>query len=348
MRTSSLLLLGLALANTSTRAQVQNPGFESTPSCSGAISCTTPYQHWYTFSSGFNPLDYLPRFIQRNGVGGCGFHTIPQNPNAQMHADSWEAFETGTPNPNNTRYASLQINIGGNQIGAVGLYQDLLPYNGPAILSFHAAARGKDQNAPSEIFDIQVAAQATCEDRCNAYADLNWTTVGSITTMSWAYHTVQWQHLTMPIGMAIDRLWIRFVSRDALLQGNPGASFGWRCYLDDITLTPVPLEDLLCGSGIAQQNAPAAYAAPSLTEEVTAELPLIAYPNPSTGTVTIEHGSKNAGALMEWLDEMGRLVLTVALDEDRTVVNMKGLPQGLYLVRIPDGEGHRTIRVAKE
>jgi len=80
----------------------------------------------------------------------------------------------------------------------------------------------------------------------------------------------------------------------------------------------------------------------SAPEAIAAELPLRMYPNPTTGSVTVEWATK---AQLQVIDLGGRVLLETSFT-DRTGLDFSGWDSGIYLIRLFDGEGRtRTERI---
>lgn len=68
------------------------------------------------------------------------------------------------------------------------------------------------------------------------------------------------------------------------------------------------------------------------TETATAEL--TAYPNPTQGTLMVQHAT---GKTVRVYDVQGKLVLTTDLEEGSSKVDVSGLPKGNYLLLVENG-----------
>lgn len=76
------------------------------------------------------------------------------------------------------------------------------------------------------------------------------------------------------------------------------------------------------------------------------------YPNPTEGMVTIEWAGASADALVDVLDVTGRTVVAPRKASpigllSRTAVNLGAFPEGLYFVRLRDGDRQEVRRVTK-
>ena len=79
-------------------------------------------------------------------------------------------------------------------------------------------------------------------------------------------------------------------------------------------------------------------------------------PNPTSGEVVLSYsfeGSTPVSGEIYIEDALGREVVceTITLQPGATrssIVSLKGLPSGIYLVRVSDGVEARTLKVAKE
>jgi Secretion system C-terminal sorting domain len=75
------------------------------------------------------------------------------------------------------------------------------------------------------------------------------------------------------------------------------------------------------------------------------ELPptkLIVYPNPSTGIISVE-SDKNVGVIKVF-DALGRLILNQNATELHTDLDLTGVADGLYIVRI----GNQSFKIVKK
>ncbi|MBK6829257.1 MAG: T9SS type A sorting domain-containing protein [Flavobacteriales bacterium] len=76
------------------------------------------------------------------------------------------------------------------------------------------------------------------------------------------------------------------------------------------------------------------------------------YPNPTEGMVTIEWAGASADALVDVLDVTGRTVVAPRKASpigllSRTTVNLGAYPEGVYFVRLRDGDRQEVRRVTK-
>ncbi len=70
------------------------------------------------------------------------------------------------------------------------------------------------------------------------------------------------------------------------------------------------------------------------------------YPNPADGIVTV---TGKALGQAEVFNTLGQCILTVTSEGDELLIDMKGLPAGIYIVTVTDAEGHKCVKkVVKE
>jgi hypothetical protein len=142
-----------------------------------------------------------------------------------------------------------------------------------------------------------------------------------------------WYHIT-------DTFTSRYGGEQYLLIGNfkstaesdtllvsTGANNGFKSYyyIDDVSV--VALDTL---SGIAE----------------TEQLSFSIYPNPTIETVNID-GKERLGHV-QLVDIQGREVMAEAAHGPRHTLDLSGVPEGIYLLRVTDAEGRRaTQRLVK-
>ena len=72
------------------------------------------------------------------------------------------------------------------------------------------------------------------------------------------------------------------------------------------------------------------------------------YPNPSSERVVIKSGSNSGNQSFKVFDTQGRVVSLGLLDGNRTVIDMRDLPSGVYHIVIVDFEERKlTERILK-
>ncbi|HYQ57368.1 MAG TPA: plastocyanin/azurin family copper-binding protein [Draconibacterium sp.] len=81
------------------------------------------------------------------------------------------------------------------------------------------------------------------------------------------------------------------------------------------------------------------------------ELPLasfILYPNPATNKVTLEYNGFNINTSVRLLDLVGKThTVRTTLLSNKVELDISGLPQGLYLIQLQDGDMHQTQKLIK-
>jgi len=76
-------------------------------------------------------------------------------------------------------------------------------------------------------------------------------------------------------------------------------------------------------------------------------------PNPASDQITIEILDplilNRSGLVVEVMDITGRLVMTMAINENKTTMHIDGLNKGVYFARIADNQNgtYNTIRFVK-
>jgi hypothetical protein len=94
------------------------------------------------------------------------------------------------------------------------------------------------------------------------------------------------------------------------------------------------------------------YGSPSARADVSEEKEVVdeqtvAYPNPTTGNITINTSHfKNGNISLQHRD--GKLIAEEKILGDTHVVKMDGLPEGLYFIRLSDSEKRKVIKVMKQ
>ena len=87
--------------------------------------------------------------------------------------------------------------------------------------------------------------------------------------------------------------------------------------------------------------------ATNVPDVATAEVKL--YPNPTAGTLTIERGDMSKATSVSILDATGRVVMpNRAIPAFRNTLDLGHLPDGLYFVRMLDGDREVVRRITKQ
>jgi len=74
-----------------------------------------------------------------------------------------------------------------------------------------------------------------------------------------------------------------------------------------------------------------------------------AYPNPVGEMLTVQvFGEQGADARISINDITGKLIRTIAVTADKTLINMSGMAQGMYLIQYTDATHSQTIKVNKQ
>lgn len=72
------------------------------------------------------------------------------------------------------------------------------------------------------------------------------------------------------------------------------------------------------------------------------------YPNPTNGSFTIRVNNFNDQSYVEIYNAIGQMVVTEKLKSETTEINLKGLSDGLYYVKVKNTAREKTIRVIKQ
>ena len=72
------------------------------------------------------------------------------------------------------------------------------------------------------------------------------------------------------------------------------------------------------------------------------------YPNPTSGIITIGAGSTSPGARIEIYDFLGNSVLETELHTSHQVIDLRGLPAGVYFLQLRTPNGKLTRKIVKE
>ncbi|MDQ3109828.1 MAG: T9SS type A sorting domain-containing protein [Bacteroidota bacterium] len=87
---------------------------------------------------------------------------------------------------------------------------------------------------------------------------------------------------------------------------------------------------------------------PLSVNEASHDLLVEFYPNPASDNVTVLYHPENGNATLEIYDMTGKIVATEIISKTSTVVDLKKLSPGIYLIRISDGKSWGTARVLKQ
>ena len=81
------------------------------------------------------------------------------------------------------------------------------------------------------------------------------------------------------------------------------------------------------------------------TEELADASPAKLYPNPAVNELTIEELAP--GATLRICDPLGKTVKTIITSQDKTVIDVRGLPAGIYFIEILSGEKRSVQKFVK-
>ncbi len=87
---------------------------------------------------------------------------------------------------------------------------------------------------------------------------------------------------------------------------------------------------------------------PLAVKEISNELFFQLYPNPASDNVTISYHPENGNATLEIYDVTGQLVGTEIISKASTVIDLKKLSPGIYLIRIADGKSSGAAKILKQ
>jgi len=76
---------------------------------------------------------------------------------------------------------------------------------------------------------------------------------------------------------------------------------------------------------------------------------VIAAPNPVKNAVTVRTvGVQASNAIITVTDVTGKVMSTMAVNSNETVIDMNNFAQGIYLIKYTDAEHNETIKVSKQ
>jgi photosystem II stability/assembly factor-like uncharacterized protein len=82
--------------------------------------------------------------------------------------------------------------------------------------------------------------------------------------------------------------------------------------------------------------------------ELTEKKPVILFPNPSDGLVTIRTINAATGSILSITDMKGRTILSKVIQRPDETIDLGSYPKGVYLFRIIDGKEVRCSKLVKE
>ncbi|MNX84180.1 Alkaline elastase YaB precursor [compost metagenome] len=124
-------------------------------------------------------------------------------------------------------------------------------------------------------------------------------------------------------------------------------------------MTPVQMRNLLQSTGIPQgtggnigpipnmQAAILQVQSEFLSVDEVSGLEFIVYPNPATDRLTIKTKDLSAGARVEICNAVGQRVYGAAISEDNAI-DLSSFSQGLYFVKVVDGNRSETKKIIKK
>ncbi|MCY1304256.1 hypothetical protein D9M70_540020 [compost metagenome] len=84
-----------------------------------------------------------------------------------------------------------------------------------------------------------------------------------------------------------------------------------------------------------------------LSVDEVSGLEFIVYPNPATDRLTIKTKDLSAGARVEICNAVGQRVYGAAISEDNAI-DLSSFSQGLYFVKVVDGNRSETKKIIKK
>jgi hypothetical protein len=81
----------------------------------------------------------------------------------------------------------------------------------------------------------------------------------------------------------------------------------------------------------------------------TGQLAITAVPNPVKDKVTVSiYGSSSQSGTVEVMDPTGKRLLQYTTENNSAVIDMSGLPSGIYFIRYTDEQGSVSTRISKQ
>ncbi len=87
---------------------------------------------------------------------------------------------------------------------------------------------------------------------------------------------------------------------------------------------------------------------PLAVKENSNELHFQLYPNPASDNITISYKPENGNATLEIYDVTGKRIATEMISKSSTVIDLKNLSPGIYLIRIADGKSSGAAKILKQ
>ncbi|MDD5571908.1 MAG: T9SS type A sorting domain-containing protein, partial [Bacteroidales bacterium] len=72
------------------------------------------------------------------------------------------------------------------------------------------------------------------------------------------------------------------------------------------------------------------------------------YPNPTSNNITIEIPQTSRGSILSVYDISGKQIMQKQLKETRTNLDVRGLPNGMYFLKLVNAKGVNVIKFVKE
>lgn len=269
--------------------------------------------------------------------GNCYFTTAPfPYTNAQTNTDSWEAYENGVPNPNNTRYMIMRTqapSAGGTcTMALIGELDQ--PLVATSNLIFHIAGRRGDNAQPVHDCTVRVGYYTNgfnCSDPLSGLTGANTFTY----TCNAGYNqVVAWNKASAQIHAGATHIVV-------MLRFNDLASLQhYRMFLDDFHFEQA--------SGLMEQDAD-----PAVEDKTGMALPtsniLAVWPNPANGHINVSTTAMKAGDSLEIVSSMGQVIMQVRVTDNAILdMDISHLPTGVYMVRDRNSFTERVARFTKE
>jgi hypothetical protein len=74
----------------------------------------------------------------------------------------------------------------------------------------------------------------------------------------------------------------------------------------------------------------------------------VIYPNPAKDHLTVRVGSLHSGATVQLYNSLGRLMIAKNLTNTVTIISLHGLTDGMYYVRVKNGQQITIQKIIKE
>lgn len=75
---------------------------------------------------------------------------------------------------------------------------------------------------------------------------------------------------------------------------------------------------------------------------------IIIYPNPATDRIIIENIDAQQGDMISIYDSRGRVIMNQSLKHGRNEIDISGLTEGLFFIKVEDEQGMLVNKFVKE